>query len=92
MKRFNSIQFVICLGVLVLLGRSSSIAAEWVGGNGAFNDDSNWSTGEIPGATEEAAINNGGTAQFSDDIVDNLALRLGAQNGNTGTFEQSGGT
>ncbi|MDG2383727.1 MAG: hypothetical protein P8N76_18790 [Pirellulaceae bacterium] len=71
-----------------MLGSLSAQAVEWTGETGDFLDANNWSD-DVPETSDEALINNGGTAKIADD-ADVLTLRLD-RNGGSGVFEQSSG-
>lgn len=42
--------------------------SQWTGATGNFNDSANWSLGWVPGTSDSAVINNGGTAQLSSPV------------------------
>ncbi len=67
-------------------------AAEWTADVGDFNDDTNWSSGEVPGPTDDAVVNNAGTAELSGDLGEASVLRLGTISSQSGNFAQTGGT
>ncbi|HAB15101.1 MAG TPA: hypothetical protein PLX89_15820 [Verrucomicrobiota bacterium] len=68
----------------------------WSGGDGDFYLPGNWDTGTVPGLTDIAVINNGGTATISAAAGerDLGAIRLGATEGSTesGHVIMNGGT
>jgi T5SS/PEP-CTERM-associated repeat protein len=64
----------------------------WIAGVGDYNTPANWNLGTVPDFSDEARIDNGGTATFSagDRLVD--ILTLGSAAGTSGTFNMTGGS
>ena len=76
------------LGAALLL-INTTIGSEWTAQNGSIDDEANWLNGEVPGANDEARINNGGTALINGSFdVQRLTLGL---NGGSGSIEQTDG-
>ena len=73
---------------LMLTISATAMADNWTGGEGSYNDDTNWSSGDVPGSADEAVINNGGTVSI-DSFVDASKLRIGTTNGTSGTLLDS---
>ncbi len=85
-------RFVVFVGAMLALSLAASTAAlaqctdSWTGGggNGAWSDGSNWSTGKVPGSSDNACIQtsgaavvldvNGGIADFTLGSSDSLTL------------------
>src|SRR5437588_5215905 len=85
----------IIAGVIVGLMASMSTARaadiHWTGTTGDYNTATNWEGGTVPGAADNAIVNNGGTVQSTSDIAAN-DLRAGDASATaTGTYTQTGG-
>ena len=66
-------------------------AAEWVGTSGSITNGANWDIGVVPSNIVDAAINNGGTGQFAGDTFVSQLFTLGAESGESGSLDVSGG-
>jgi hypothetical protein len=58
---------------------------------GTWHTATNWNTDTVPGPTDNAFINNGGTAQITQDIPAVIDLRAGDGAGSSGTVLHSAG-
>ena len=74
---------------------SSTVRAadiQWTGTTGDYNNGANWQGGVVPGAMDNAIVDNAGTVQITSDISAN-DLRAGDASATaTGTYNQTGGT
>ena len=63
----------------------------WNVANGAFDNPSNWNPNGVPGAADDAVINNGGTATFNTPTLDVNTLTVASVGGSSGTLAVTGG-
>jgi len=84
------------LSAISLLGLASNATAVtnyWVNSaTGNWNEPTNWLSGAIPGASDDARINNGGTALIDDAQTVNTGFAVMADtNGTSGRLQMTGG-
>src|SRR5436190_17434128 len=61
--------------------------------NGLFNDPSNWNSNSVPTSSDDARVNNGGTATIDSTMTQALTLlQIGDTNTTTGTVKMTGGS
>ncbi|MFH1550422.1 MAG: PEP-CTERM sorting domain-containing protein [Planctomycetota bacterium] len=88
MRRFGIVVTATVLFSLLAASQSHAYATWWTGTTGDWHDPLNWDNG-IPGSSDWAYIDNGGTAQISADAESDY---LHAGYINSGVVEQAGGT
>lgn len=91
-----AVRMTTCLLTLAILLPAADVTAQvdidWNGGTGDWATGTNWVGGVVPGAVDNAFINNGGTAQVTSNVgtigeaFSNKGFSIGTS-GNTGTVE-----
>lgn len=80
----------------ILIGQPLALAEDtgvrnWLGTSGEWASGANWDLG-VPVSSEDAYIDNGGTAQISTGAFDVAALFIGSGSGDNGGLSLTGGT
>jgi hypothetical protein len=80
----------------LLLSSIAAIAAPiyWINpGQGQFTDIANWSSNSVPTGSDDARVNNGGTAVIDSSMTLSMSLlQIGDTNTTTGTVRMTGGS
>jgi hypothetical protein len=66
----------------------------WINpGQGQFNDPANWSSNSVPAGSDDARVNNGGTAIIDSSMTLSMSLlQIADTNTTTGTVRMTGGS
>ena len=92
-SRIRSAQAAVALaGIAGLGGTASAVDYFWDAGEGNWNVATNWNPDAVPGASDTARINNGGTAVIdaSQNVSTGFAT-MGGGSGTSGTLRMTGG-
>ena len=82
---------VACAAAIVVSPQLAFSQSAWNVANGAFDNPANWNPNGVPGAADDAVINNGGTATFNTPTLDVNSLMVASVGGSTGTLAVTGG-
>lgn len=98
MRRWSTFQCVLtttALGLTLLSAQRDARAqnSNWNVANGSYGTASNWNPVGVPGSSDIALINNGGTANYAADLGSSSLSQLlvGSTAGTSGTFNLTGG-
>ena len=90
-RRAGLLSVAASAALLGMTGVASADNVSWNVASGAWETGSNWSTGNVPGGSDFAYIDNGGTATLSTNVGSVLSFQIGSDVGKSGTLIQSGG-
>jgi hypothetical protein len=82
---------VACAAAAVVSPQLALAQSAWNVANGAFDNPANWNPNGVPGAGDDAVINNGGTATFNTPTLDVNSLTIASVGGSSGTLAVTGG-
>src|SRR5690242_4897401 len=90
-RRASLVSLAASAALLGMTGAASADNVSWNVASGAWETGSNWSTGNVPGGSDFAYIDNGGVATLSTNVGSVLSFQIGSDVGKSGTLVQSGG-
>ena len=79
------------LAALLMPSAAHAVDTFWDGTTGDWNTATNWSTDAVPGPSDNAMVNNGGTAQITSDAPAVIDIRAGDGAASTGTINHTAG-
>src|SRR4051812_16391032 len=93
-QRRSVLSLASAAAVLGMAGMANADNVSWVGPSGStapFEVGTNWTSGNVPGGSDFAYIDNGGTASLSTFSGEILGMTLGSTVGASGSIVQGGG-
>jgi hypothetical protein len=90
--KFSLLKTVVaCAAAIVVSPQLALAQSSWNVPNGAFDNPVNWNPNGVPGASDAALINNGGTSTFNVPLLEVDSLEIGSTGGASGTLAVTGG-
>jgi hypothetical protein len=82
---------VACAAAIVVSPQLALAQFSWNVPNGAFDNPTNWNPNGVPGASDDAFIDNGGVATFNTPTLEVNSLTVASTGGSSGTLAVTGG-